>query len=140
MASQYFDYIVSTGRFNLSQKKDYFLSDDSFGDDFAQWLIEVLKSEGFMTSEPEQEEWGWYFTAAHKGDSYLVTVSGDSDGHEEMPNQGEWRISTHKPRTFMDKIFIRNFMSSDEKILLSIGRNLKSQPDIKIIDTESSIQ
>ena len=138
MASEYFDFIISTNRFNLSERQPHFINDTCFGEDLAAWLVEQLGKEGIPAEAPGQEDWGWYFSATSQDEPYFFAINGDDDGHEEMPNQGEWRISIHKTRSVMDKLMGRNFFSNDDKILYVVRRILKSQPDIKIIGTESS--
>jgi len=138
MASEYFDFIVATNRFNLSEVKPHFINDICFGEDLAAWLVGELEKEGIPVDPPGQEDWGWCFGAVNQEEPYLFAISGDNDGHEDMPNQGEWRISIHKTRSLMDKLLGRNFFSSEDKILYVVRRIIKNQPDMKIVSTESS--
>lgn len=138
MSSEYLDFIVSTSRFNLSEVKPHFINDCCFGEDMAAWLAEELAKDGFFTDPPEQEDWGWCFALTHHKDTYFFAISGDNDGHAEMPNQGEWRISIHKTRSVMDRLMGRNRLAGNDPVTVAVERILVNQPDMKITDIESS--
>src|SRR6187399_2844310 len=48
--------------FNITDPQDYFINECCFGDDVARWLAARLQEQGLQTTEPGQEDFGWYFT------------------------------------------------------------------------------
>jgi hypothetical protein len=74
--------------FNTSERRPYFVNDGCFGDDVARWLITELQSHGVATdSEPDQEDFGWYFSFRH-GDTEHQFIIGYRPGSGEEP--GTW--------------------------------------------------
>lgn len=50
-------------RFNIETTKEHFLNPHNYGDDLAKWLSDSLSDAGYrITSPPQQEDFGWYFT------------------------------------------------------------------------------
>jgi sugar/nucleoside kinase (ribokinase family) len=63
-------------KFNCTEQKDYFINPGCFGDDLSEWLIERLENAGFrITSNPDQEDFGWYFTFLVQNVEHCVVVS-----------------------------------------------------------------
>jgi hypothetical protein len=74
--------------FNTSERRPYFINDGCFGDDVARWLITELQSHGVATdSEPDQEDFGWYFSF-RPGDTEHQFIIGYRPGSGEEP--GTW--------------------------------------------------
>jgi len=65
---------ISTA-FNCTVTREYFINQESFGDDLAAWMIARLNEKGFETSpKPEQEDFGWYFNFKINGVEHCVVV------------------------------------------------------------------
>lgn len=61
--------------FNITEHRDYFINPGCYGDDLAGWLIKELDSAGIQTtSEPKQEDFGWYFTFVVNEIEHCVVV------------------------------------------------------------------
>src|SRR5688572_31743942 len=61
--------------FNISVPREYFINPCCYGDDLAWWLIEKLNALDIKTSsEPGQEDFGWYFTFTVNEVEHCVVV------------------------------------------------------------------
>jgi hypothetical protein len=85
---------VQTDRFNHRDVKPHFINPCCFGEDFAAWLREEtrdLAAEGYETSEPIQEDYGWGFWMTRGRDHFWISVSFCGEGPTEGP--AEWVVS-----------------------------------------------
>ena len=74
--------------FNTSESRPYFVNDGCFGDDLARWLITELQSHGVATdSEPDQEDFGWYFGFRPGGTEHQFIIGYRPGSGEES---GTW--------------------------------------------------
>lgn len=61
--------------FNIAEPRDYFVNPGCFGDDVAAWLIVRLNDGGIRTtSEPDQEDYGWFFNFMVNDIEHCVVV------------------------------------------------------------------
>ena len=61
--------------FNVTEPRDYFINPQCYGDDLAGWLIRKLTQAGIKaTSEPQQEDFGWFFTSVVDDVEHRVIV------------------------------------------------------------------
>jgi len=89
--------------FNTSQHKDYFINPGCYGDDVARWLIEKLRAIGIQTdTEPDQEDFGWYFSFTIDGVSYHLVI-GYRPGAKNEP--GTW-IAWLEQKVGLLKVFV----------------------------------
>jgi hypothetical protein len=117
-AARRYDLIFSSDRFNLSEPQDYFINDCCYGDDVAKWLADQLRQRGIEVTEPDQEDWGWYFEARYDESAYFVGVGGTPD--DESPpsrNSGHWRLIVEKHRSFMERLRQSNLFDADDPFL-----------------------
>src|SRR5262245_20748505 len=99
-----YDVVFSTNRFNVTEPREYFINECCYGDDAARWLAERLRLRGVAVTEPDQEDWGWYFDARHNEAAYFVGVGGYAEDEAADSNFGEWRLMVEKHRTLWEKI------------------------------------
>jgi hypothetical protein len=89
--------LFTTGRFNLSQVHEHFITPCCFGEDLAAWFRSKVTEKGIHASEPGQEDWGWYLRAKQGNDSYFLGVGGNSANGTNQ-DYGEWRIIVLRKR------------------------------------------
>lgn len=131
MESRY-DLLFETARFNLSKPKPYFVNESCYGDDLAVWLRGKLDESGLPTTEPGQEDWGWYFEIHDSDHVYHVGISGNADD-EQSGDQGEWRLMVEKGRSLGEKLRGTNLMAENEGILAVLKGILENEPDITFL-------
>jgi len=129
------DLLFESARFNLSEPRDYFINDCCFGDDLAKWLVERLRERCLAATDPDQEDWGWYFDVRLDGDAYFVGVGGLGGEHED-PNRGEWRLIVEKHRTLWQKMTGANGLAADERILAILQEAMLSEPGVTFVGVE----
>jgi hypothetical protein len=100
------------------------------------WLRDGLAKAGYRTTEPDTEDWGWYFDVADAQGSYLVGASGDgnSDGPEI-----EWVIQVDRHRSLMDRLLGRNRLTADDPLLACIEDIVRAEPAVSnvIVDRDA---
>jgi hypothetical protein len=97
------NFMFQSAAFNTSQRRDYFINPYCFGDDLARWLIERLRSRGVQSeSEPDQEDFGWYFTF-RVGATHYDLVIGFRAKHEEQ--LGDWMCTLERKAGLVRSLF-----------------------------------
>lgn len=124
----------NTDRFNLSVVGEDFINDCCFGEDFSNWLVTALNSNGVEADVICMEDFGWANEATVDGITYLVCVAGLLDKAPIRPNQGEWRIMIERHRTLVQKLFGRNKMTKLDAIVEKIFQVISNESftDIEI--------
>jgi hypothetical protein len=130
------DLIFSTDRFNLSEPREYFINDCCYGDDAAHWFVEQLRVRGLTVTEPDQEDWGWYFDAQFEGASYFVGVGGYGDEVTSDPNRGQWRLMVEKHRTLWQKLSGANQLENHDAFVAVLKDILNSDPNLQFVGIE----
>lgn len=130
------DLVFSTDRFNLSQPRDYFINDCCFGDDAASWLVDQLRARGITATDPDQEDWGWYFDAQFGGTSYFVGVGGNSNEENPTNNRGEWRLMVEKHRTLWEKITGANQLDDHDAFVTLLHEIVTHDSDLQLLAAE----
>jgi hypothetical protein len=130
------DLIFSTDRFNLSEPREYFINDCCYGDDAARWLVDRLRARGLTVTEPDQEDWGWYFDAQFDGAAYFVGVGGNSDDEISGTNRGEWRFMVEKHRTLWQKLSGANRLDEHDAFIALLKDILASEPNLQFVGVE----
>jgi hypothetical protein len=130
------DLIFSTDRFNLSEPREYFINDCCYGDDAARWLAERLRARGLTVTDPDQEDWGWYFDAEFNGAAYFVGVGGNSDDETSPSNRGEWRLMVQKHRTLWQKLSGANRLDENDAFTAILKEILASESNLQFIGVE----
>lgn len=126
------DLLFATDRFNLSQPRDYFINECCYGDDAAAWFVAQLRARGLTVSEPDQEDWGWYFDAKLEGAAYFVGVGGNCDNESSDPNWGEWRLMVQKHRTLWEKLTGANKLDNQDKFIALLQEVIVGDPALHL--------
>jgi hypothetical protein len=130
------DFIFTSDRFNVSERKEYFINDRCYGDDLARWLVERLRSQGLIASEPCQEDWGWCFDVRSEKISYFIGV-GVMDNEEPPPNsQVQWRVFVEKRRGFWEMLKRSNPFSETDGLIEILKQILASEPGMVLLGIE----
>jgi hypothetical protein len=130
------DLLFTTDRFNLSHPHEYFINECCYGDDAAGWVVEQLRARSLAVTEPDQEDWGWYFHAQFNGASYFVGVGGNNDHDKSRPDRGEWRLMVQKRRTLWEKLTGANKLEEHDPFLSLLEDVVATEPGLKFIGTE----
>lgn len=69
------------------------------GFELAQWLSRELARNGFVTSYPSEEDWGWFLDRAEGDAEYMICCSGEATG-----NRHSWRIFVARPKGFFQRM------------------------------------
>lgn len=121
------DLIFNTNRFNLSEEKAHFINPCCFGEDLAAWMLGKLKERNIQSTDPDQEDWGWYIEAKLAGENYMLGFGGNSLERPEDPNFGEWRVMVNRDRSFKDKLFGKNKMDHSDEMLTTVKQILEAE-------------
>ena len=97
------------------------------------WLREELRKIGWDVTEPDAEDWGWYYYAQKSGTSYLVGASGEMDG-DTPPT--DWIIQIHKKRTLVQKFTGKNKMSDDDLLARDIESIVRHDANATKVEVE----
>jgi hypothetical protein len=131
-----YDVLFSTDKFNLSEPREYFINDCCYGDDVARWLVERLRLIGLSVTEPDQEDWGWYFDAQYQQASYFVGVGGTPDDESSGNSYGQWRLCVEKHRTLLEKLTGANQLSEDNSFIEVLKAMVSGEPGLVLIGVE----
>ena len=85
------------------------------GKSILDWLRTGVLREGFETTEPDSEDWGWYMIVDTGTAEYLV---GGTCYYEEppLPGEFEWLIQITKERSVADWFLRRNKLEEDDAL------------------------
>jgi hypothetical protein len=117
--------------FNCTEPKDYFINECCFGDDVCQWLIGELRGRGFIaTSEPGQEDFGWFATFEFGGVQHCFIVGFQPND----PAAGDrWLGCLERQTGFISSIFGRRKRGISPDAVALIDSVLRSHPAIDCI-------
>jgi hypothetical protein len=128
---------IETELFEHRAVKPDAINQCSFGQDFATWLQERLRSltgDAYVFSNPIQEDYGWGFWASGSGDRFWIAVSYVGDGPQNGPAQ--WIVSVEQ--TSAANLIRRMLHKSDaarlSELRHSVQRALEGDSAIKILD------
>lgn len=96
------------------------------GDGLLQWLGELLTSEGYETTAPQPEDWGWYIHVKYWDTTYMIGASSDLD----EPPPREWTIQILRERSLMDKILGRKKLARDDPLSAHIEAAIRGNPEM----------
>lgn len=131
-----YDVLFSTDRFNLSEPRDYFINDCCYGDDAARWLVAQLRARGLTATDPDQEDWGWYFDVRWADARYFIGVGGNAEEETMAGNQGEWRLIVEKHRSLWQKLTGANKLAADDPLLHLLDEIIAVEPDLVSLGRE----
>ena len=129
--------VFRTSRFNLSKVGAHFINRCCFGEDLSAWLRDRLREQGVEAGEPYQEDWGWELPVKDNGQPYYLGVSGNADGGNADPDEGEWRVIIEKKRSIKHRITGAGKITCGDELLLSVKETLTADPSIRDVRVEN---
>jgi hypothetical protein len=130
------ELLFETSRFNLSDVKPHFINPICFGEDLARWLAARLRERGMSATEPDQEDWGWYFDVEHAGVAYFIAIGGNASEEHAVANHGEWRVSIDRHRSMMDKLRGRGQIERVDPVVSAVYSVLAGEGDFDALRFE----
>jgi hypothetical protein len=99
------------------------------GFELAAWLSRELASHGWVTSYPNNEDWGWFIEGEEAGAEYMICCSGSDEGD----GQFEWRVFVSQPKKLFGKkpagTFGDRILGRVQKVVEESGITTEVQPD-----------
>ena len=88
---------LRTDLFEATTPGPEFINPRCFGEDFALWLVERLKTRSIESSEPIAEDWGWALIVPFQGSRFTLSIGVMDESIGQTPS--EWRVgvSFEKP-------------------------------------------
>jgi hypothetical protein len=130
--SAYTHVTFVTKLFNTEDVREYFINPRCFGDDCAQWLIDLLILQGVdaVDEKPAQEDWGWFFNIVAGRQNFMVCVGLLED--EDSPNT--WLLFIESQSGWLSgKLFGRSGDAELLSVCRGVDRALKSSTDISVV-------
>ena len=118
----------TTSRFDVRAERPNSINPFA-GQSVLNWLRGELANEGFQSTEPDTEDWGWYMDVHGASGSYMVGASADDDPDGD---DVEWLVQVHKHRSMTDKLFGRNVLADDDRLVGAIETLVRS--DSRMVD------
>jgi hypothetical protein len=118
-----------TKLFNTEEVKDYFVNPCCFGDDCAQWLIDMLVSQGVerVDERPTQEDWGWFFSVTMGQRDCMICVG----LYEDKDSPNTWLVFIESQSGWLSgKLFARSDDAELLAVCQAVDRALKSASEI----------
>lgn len=84
------------------------------------WLRETVLGDGYQTTEPDSEDWGWYIEVQVDDGSYTVGAICFREDDEPAGEALDWMIQVVKHRSFGDTLRRRNAMTPDDALTQTI--------------------
>ncbi len=115
-----------------------------FGYAVGEWLRKKCKANGLdVTSEVENEDWGWYFYVEKNDQSYMIGTCSYADvcedtGHALLNNEPiEHLVQFEKHRSFKEKLLGKNKMEEDDPIVKMVETVITTEiRDVKYLGRE----
>lgn len=110
--------VFQSDRFRPYLPDDCQVNPNVLGFELADWLSRQLAAEGFVTSYPASEDWGWFLERTEGDAEYMICCSGEATDTDH-----DWRIFVTRHRGFFQR------MSQDprcDEILGTIADTLAS--------------
>jgi hypothetical protein len=82
---------LHTDLFEATTPGPNFINPRCFGEDFALWLVERLKTRSIEPSDPIQEDWGWALIVLYQGSRFTLSIGVMDESIGQKP--AEWRVS-----------------------------------------------
>ena len=87
------------------------------------WLRKKLRENGWETTDPEAEDWGWYMDATLGDAAYLVGASGEA---EADASEVHWTIQIHNRRSVLQRMTGKNKMSAADPLSARVESILRA--------------
>jgi hypothetical protein len=91
------ELMLHTDLFETAVPGPNFINPRCFGEDFAVWIVERLKTRSIESSKPIQEDWGWALIVPYQGSRFTLSIGVMDESIGQTP--AEWRVgvSYEKP-------------------------------------------
>jgi hypothetical protein len=127
---------IETDLFEHREVQPHFINPCCFGEDFASWLRQQLKSFSDLQleiSEPIQEDYGWGLWVSIGADQFWIALSYVGVGPQEPP--AEWVISVAYDPGFnlIKRVFHRPDREAFSRLRHYIWQVLGSNPAIRVV-------
>ncbi|MDX2031512.1 MAG: hypothetical protein SF339_12625 [Blastocatellia bacterium] len=90
------EIVFSTERFAPGLPEECQVNPNVLGFELACWLGPALAKDGFVTSYPHPEDWGWYLDYSREGKRFMIGCAGS---RVEGEQRYEWRIFIEEARS-----------------------------------------
>lgn len=127
------EYLIrfNTNKFNLEEEKENSIN-PIHGYSVGEWLKPILEGNNINVTKIDDEDWGWYCYATVDSQKYLIgfiALPGDNEKAQIM-------IQIHKERSFFERLFGKNKLSSNEALIKIISSIISSTVDFENIIEE----
>jgi hypothetical protein len=124
-------FSFSTRRFDISIEPENDINPIP-GHGVLTWIRGSLP-QSYATTEPQTEDWGWYFYAEAGGTKYLAGASGEP---REAEPDVDWIVQLQTQPTLMDKLKGRNKLLAHDALSAEIEHLIFGQPDFLEVSVE----
>lgn len=100
------------------------------------WLRASVLGDGYQTSEPDCEDWGWYIEVQVADASYTVGATCFLEDDEPAEEALDWMIQIDKHRSFGDTLRRKNAMASDDGLAQTIFDALDANAAFEDVELE----
>lgn len=121
-----------TSMFDVSKEKDNPIN-PIYGISLLEWLRKELKGRIEIT-EPDAEDWGWYSELKYEGNNYLIGACAYFEEGDDPTSELEWVFQVDKYRSFKDKLFGENKMSTSDSCFVYFKELFEKHPGIKAVE------
>lgn len=123
-----------TSLFDVSKEQENPIN-PIYGVSLLEWLRRELVNE-IAISEPDAEDWGWYSELSYEGQNYLIGSCAFFEEGENPTAELEWVFQVDKYRSFKEKLFGKNKMTSSDSCFVFFKAFFEKHPDIKEVQIE----
>lgn len=100
------------------------------------WLRESVYPNGYESTEPDCEDWGWYSGVQADGNSYTVGATCFEEDGQPAGGVRDWTIQVVKHRSFSDALRRKNAMSPDDPLSQIIVDALNADAAFERVEVE----
>ena len=102
----------------------------------AAWLRQKLTERRIETRKAYQEDWGWELPVKSGDHSYYLCVSGNPEGSNVNPNDGEWGIIVEKKRSILQRMTRKGKITENDPLAQAVYEMLSSERSIRDVRFE----
>ncbi len=97
------------------------------------WLREQLERDGFSSTVPDTEDWGWFIEVQVGDERYLL---GASDQSEPQEGEVDWALQVVKVRRMAQKLLGKNKLQEGDPLANHLETLLRAEPSIQELEVE----
>jgi hypothetical protein len=134
-----------TARFDVSRETPNDMNPIA-GQSVLLWLRAELGKTNYHSTEPDQEDWGWYIDVKDAQSAYMVGASAEVEykddqgselSYDVAPNAAlDWTIQIHKQRTLKEKLLGRGKLAADDALCALVERILREAEAVENVTVE----